>query len=250
MIKKFDTYLGLCTEVYDLSKPIPPEDAYNFYRYYVTQANGKTLEPMCGTGRFMLPLMEEGFKISGFDASEYMLDKLKNKANLKNLDLNVWQGFAENFNSTERYNLIFIPSGSFGLIIDQTAVRLTLKNFYNHLNNGGILIFEAETLRSIPTLEVWKGSKWQRDDHTTILLSTFATLEKNICAYTCKYDLVENNQIIHTEIEELKIRIYEAEELLLLLKETGFNKIKPIKAFDRSKFPDPKDEVVIYECRK
>lgn len=35
MIKKLDTYLDLCSIVYDLSKPIPPEDAYNFYRFYV-----------------------------------------------------------------------------------------------------------------------------------------------------------------------------------------------------------------------
>lgn len=38
--QKLDTYLGLCTEVYDLSKPKPPEDAYAFYRDYVLRAKG------------------------------------------------------------------------------------------------------------------------------------------------------------------------------------------------------------------
>jgi hypothetical protein len=59
-MKKLDTYLNLCTEVYDLSKPNPPENAYAFYRDYVMRANGLILEPMCGTGRFLLPLLEEG----------------------------------------------------------------------------------------------------------------------------------------------------------------------------------------------
>lgn len=31
MDKTLDNYLSLCTEVYDLSNPNPPEDAYAFY---------------------------------------------------------------------------------------------------------------------------------------------------------------------------------------------------------------------------
>lgn len=72
-MKKLDTYISLCTEVYDLSKPKPPEDAYAFYRSYVKEAKGLVLESMCGTGRFLIPLLEEGFDVQGFDASNHML---------------------------------------------------------------------------------------------------------------------------------------------------------------------------------
>lgn len=58
-----DTYLNLCTEVNDLSKPKPPKDAYNFYQSYAITAQGRILEPMYGTGRFLLPLAAEGFDI-------------------------------------------------------------------------------------------------------------------------------------------------------------------------------------------
>lgn len=54
MTKKLDTYLGLCTEVYDLTKPTPPVEAYAFYRAYVAQAAGPILEPMCGSGGLRL----------------------------------------------------------------------------------------------------------------------------------------------------------------------------------------------------
>ena len=70
MDKTLDAYLSLCTKVYGLSKPNPPEDAYAFYRDYAMKANGPILEPMCGTGRFLLPLLEEGFNVHGFDASQ------------------------------------------------------------------------------------------------------------------------------------------------------------------------------------
>ena len=78
-IKTLASYLRLCTEVYDLSKPNPPKDAYAFYRDYVIKANGPILEPMCGSGRFLLPLREEGFNVHGFDASDHMLASLHAK---------------------------------------------------------------------------------------------------------------------------------------------------------------------------
>jgi ubiquinone/menaquinone biosynthesis C-methylase UbiE len=50
------------------------------------------LEPMCGTGRFLLPLVAESFDVHGFDGSQYMLDALHRKAKAQNLKVNVWQG--------------------------------------------------------------------------------------------------------------------------------------------------------------
>lgn len=55
-MKKLEAYLSLCAEVYDLSKPKAPEDVYAFYRNYTMKANSRILEPMCGNGRFLLPL--------------------------------------------------------------------------------------------------------------------------------------------------------------------------------------------------
>lgn len=90
-----DTYLNLCTQVYDLSKPNSPEDAYAFYREYARNCKGLILEPMCGTGRFLLPLLKEGFHVHGFDASHHMLKILREKAKLTNLQPKVWYSFLE-----------------------------------------------------------------------------------------------------------------------------------------------------------
>jgi SAM-dependent methyltransferase len=243
------TYLGLCTEVYDLSKPNPPKDAYDFYRDYVMKANGSILEPMCGTGRFLLPLLEEGFNVHGFDASDHMLNALNAKAKAKNLEATIWKGFVEDLKRPEQYQLIFIPSGSFGLIIDPDAVKAALKVFYDHLTNDGILLFEGDTLNAVPVLNVWRGSAWHKSDGQMIMLSQLATMEDNICNSIGKYELVLNNSIIHTEIEELKVRIYEPHELTEIIKSCGF-KVRIIKAFEAEAEPDENDEAVVYECRK
>ena len=101
-MKKLDTYLSLCTEVYDLSKPTPPEDAYAFYRSYAIQAKGPILEPMCGTGRFLIPLLAEGFNVHGFDASDHMLEVLHTKARAQNLQATVWKDFVEDLKNLEK----------------------------------------------------------------------------------------------------------------------------------------------------
>lgn len=65
MHKESVPYRGLCTEFYELDKPNAPEDALQCYLYYAEEAQGKILEPMCGTGRFLIPLLERGLKVVG-----------------------------------------------------------------------------------------------------------------------------------------------------------------------------------------
>lgn len=252
MEKNLDSYLNLCTQFYDLIRPQPPEDAYAFYRSYVANAGGVALEPMCGSGRFLLPLLKEQFEITGFDASEHMLAALHAKAQLQHLKPDVWQGFAEDLSSTQRYNLIFIPSGSFGHLIHLDTIKKSLKLFYDHLNPEGILLFEAETSKIVPDqLGVWRGVACDKPDGNLILVNRLTTFENNVCYSIDKYELVEKGQIIQTEIERFNVRIYDDPAILMnLLKEAGFKEIKMIKAFNRTAEPDNDDSSMVYECTK
>jgi len=247
---ELNTYLTLCAQVYEISKPTAPEDALAFYKSYANEASSAILEPMCGTGRFLLPLAKDGFKIEGSDASEHMLDVLKSKAEQMSLKVDVWESVASEIPDNNIYSLIFIPSGSFGLIIESDEISKTLKSFYNHLDDGGLLVFEVETKHAVPELGVWRGSKWLRPDGKMILLSSCASMDGDICSSVAKYELIDKNQVLQTEVEEYKIKIYEPGSLLELLKSIGFRDVKTLKAFDRSNSPSDSDESVVYECRK
>lgn len=250
--KNLSTYLGLCTEVYELSKPNVTADAYQFYRSYALEAKGPILEPMCGTGRFLLPLFEEGFNIYGFDASESMLKKLHEKAATKNLKPNVWKGFIEALEQKEKYKLIFIPTGSFGLITEPRVIKETLKLIYDHLEPSGLFVFEVETTSAIgKELGIWHGSRWCLEDNKVILMSQLIKLSEEICYAIGKYELVEGNQIVQTEIEEYKIRLYNEPAFLInLLDSIGFSNLRLVKAFDRSVSPKIDDISIVFECRK
>lgn len=143
-----NSYRSLSTEYYELVRPTCPKDAYNFYIEYCKRAKKLILEPMCGTGRFLLPFIQAGFEVHGFDSSQYMLNRLSHKASAINLKPNVWLGNLENLHSHLNYDLIFIPSGSFGHIIESEKVKEALKKVYASLCKGGVFVFEVETLYS------------------------------------------------------------------------------------------------------
>lgn len=247
-----NTYLSLCTQFYDLNKPNPPRDAYALYRYYVAKAEGAVLEPMCGSGRFLLPLLEEGFKLSGFDASDSMLAALHMKAKALSLKPHIWKAFLQNMQTQENYSLIFIPSGSFGLIIDLEQAMVCLKQIYDRLDFNGVFVFEIETLQAASTQTgIWHGSVCT-DEKGQLLIGNFLDLplHDNVINTICKYELISEQQVIKTEVEQLQVRLYEPSDLIERLTTIGFREIKLIKAFDVNKNSDSEDEVVVLECIK
>jgi hypothetical protein len=74
--------------------------------------------------------------------------------------------------------------------------------------------------------------------------------QNNIRHSIARYELVDGNHIVQTEIEDFKVRLYDSDELSSMLRDVGFSVIKKLKAFDCEKSADKNDEVVIFECKK
>lgn len=76
--EKTNYYGSLCTELYEILHKEAPEDELNFYLSYAKQGM-KILEPLCGSGRFLIPFMDKQLNIFGIDLSKEMLQKLIEK---------------------------------------------------------------------------------------------------------------------------------------------------------------------------
>lgn len=54
------SYYGkLCTLMYDIDKPFLPENELSFYKKYLYSKDVEILEPMCGSGRFFIPIKKQ-----------------------------------------------------------------------------------------------------------------------------------------------------------------------------------------------
>ena len=59
-------YGRLCTKVYDITKPFASGSELDFYKQHL-QKSALILEPMCGSRRLLVPLLQEGFTVHGLD---------------------------------------------------------------------------------------------------------------------------------------------------------------------------------------
>lgn len=101
------------------------------------------LEPAVGTGRFMIPLLEKGYDLYGFDLSKPMLEIcIENfKAHQQDPHRLSQAGFAD-FKFPQTFSSIMIPSGTFLLMTDDNEIDAALNNFYQHLQSEGLLLFD------------------------------------------------------------------------------------------------------------
>src|SRR3990167_4001047 len=112
-------YETLCTEFYDADKKFAPEDEINFYKSFFTK-NDLILEPMCGSGRLLIPLLQAGYHIHGVDNSKAMLNSCKNRAAKLKLNPILYAESIETLSLPDKYNIILTPLGSFQLFYPRT----------------------------------------------------------------------------------------------------------------------------------
>ena len=251
-MNKLDTYLSLCSEYYDLDKPQASNELLAFYREYLKQSKGPVLEPMCGTGNFLLPFTKEGFDIEGYDASDAMLSILKRKAKEESLRPRFWKQMADKATKENHYNLVFIPLGSFGLLIKDEDLSKGLKSIFNTLAPGGKLVFDGETVDAFSKgTNTWQGYIREKDDGSYLMLNTLSLpIQNHIGTIICRYESICEGQIVKTEVEKFKLRFHQPETLVKKLKDAGFSDIKLTKAYKHGAKADSKDQTIIYECTK
>lgn len=138
---KQNYYGSLCTEMYEILHEQAPQDELDFYLSYAEKGK-KILEPLCGSGRFLIPFLERGFDIFGMDLSEEMLGKLKRKAP----NARVMQADIISFTAEEKFDYIFIPSGSISLFTDMSVCKGILQKMKELLAPGGKFVFAADTV--------------------------------------------------------------------------------------------------------
>lgn len=245
-----NSYKELCTEFYDIDKPNAPKEAFEFYLHYAQQAKGSILEPMCGSGRFLLPLLEHGFPIDGVDASDDMLEACRKKGRLHGLTPMLFKQLLHQLDLPQRYELVMIPAGSFCLITDPLQIQESLRRLHAHMVPGATFVLEIEQLMpQVPQDEPWGGRWVNRSDGGKIVISWLSHYNptERVSHSLHRYELIKDGRLLETEWEEFDIRFYETSEFSKLLESAGFTDVKTMKAYGNNA-PADTDESIVFEC--
>lgn len=248
MEKPQQNYYGnLCTEMYEILHEQAPQDELDFYLSYAEKEK-KILEPLCGSGRFLVPFLERGFDISGMDLSEEMLVKLKRKApNAKVIQANII-----NYTVQEKFDYIFIPSGSVSLFTDMDMCQEILRKMKELLFPSGKFVFAVDTVfdRCNEDVEYKVSvSVKTKEGYDLILKGKNHYDENSQTQYSPSiYELYNGAELLQSETMDFQTHLYRYGEMEEYLREVGFKSIEVYSDYQKKPAVDDKCEMFIYEC--
>ncbi|SUV03929.1 type 11 methyltransferase [Priestia megaterium] len=222
-----DYYGELCTMLYEVDKSAANKKELEFYLSFVKDQDMKVLEPMCGNGRMLIPFMQNGIDIEGFDISKEMLKACVEKAERISIKPNVWYQDIENFQNSKKYDLIIIPFGSFSLLADDIVTK-SLQNMKAVLKDGGkILLTIIKKKSEIEELVDWTETNRVSFNKEIIVVYKKSVYDKRTSSLNTKirYELLQGNQTQKVEIMDFPLRLYSSEEFESILYSNGFNNL-------------------------
>jgi SAM-dependent methyltransferase len=218
-------YGEMCAEVYVLDKPPGALGDIDYYREALGRLDGPFLEAACGSGRLMIPMLEAGFDVHGFDHSEQMLAQCRRAADQRGLTLKVQRTTYEDFSFDEPFGAIISPVGSFTLVNDYDAALAALRRFRQHLRPGGRLFVDIMPL-SYLTARPLEGVRSWTTPTGDLLRIVSNVVELDLLAQRRvnqdRYERWRGGRLIEQELEILAVRCWALKEFELTLKEAGF----------------------------
>lgn len=240
-------YGSLCTEMYELLHENAPREELDFYLSYAEKGQ-KILEPMCGSGRFFAPFAERGYDISGVDLSGEMLEQLKRKvpgAKAAQADLT-------EYDPGEKFDYIFIPSGSISLLTDLDVCKKALRRLKELLAEGGRLVFAVEALgcRCPDDEEYQISASVKTREGLDLLLRTRNYYEEQSQTQFSPgiYELYRSGELLRQEHMDFQTHLYRFGEMEALLREAGFSSVVTYASFQKEIAADDRCEMFLLEC--
>jgi SAM-dependent methyltransferase len=242
---RVNRYGPLAAEIYDIDKPDFSLPDTRFHLERLAAVDGPILEPACGTGRTLAPLLDAGHDATGFDASPDMLERCCAKCAARGHDANLSQQAFEDFRYAEPFAAVVIPVGTFTLIDDVQVAMAVLRRLRDHLRPGGLLLIDLPSLAAMAdTSDDRRSWTAENGDLLTLHGQRVATdwVSQRLQGL-CRYERWRDNALVDAQLEPMSQRAWGMAEMRLALTVCGFGDVtvvgdhdrrRPVRAGDRS----------------
>lgn len=245
-------YGSIAAEIYDLDKPFGALPDTRFHLERFKGFEGPILEPACGSGRTLIPLLEAGCEVAGFDPSPEMLDQCRVRCATRGFAPDLSLQRFEDFQYDRRFTAIVVPVGSFTLIDRfETAVDV-LRRFHQHLAPGGVVVLDIQTLSFLAATGEDRR-QWTAENGDLLTLEAVRARTDWMgqrAENLLRYERWRDNRLINSQLEPMAQRYWGLDEFALALASVGFSDIQMIGGYDRGRPVRANDRVVTYEARR
>lgn len=189
------------------------------------------LELGCGTGNITLELLKMGYEVVGVDISEEMLEIAREKtADFGEKAILITQDITDMDFDVYEIDCVMACNDTFNYIVEKEELASLLDYLYPRMKKGGQLVFDISSRYKLEhilgnnvfgeSFEDW-AYLWENfyDEQEQLI-----TMEINI--------FTQENELYHRDIETHYQRAYTEEEIIDLLKKTGFREIKTYGDFE------------------
>lgn len=234
--------------MYEILHREAPNDELAFYLSYAKKEMS-IFEPLCGSGRFLVPFLKKGYKISGMDLSKEMLSKLREKVP----DAKVFQEDILKFDLNDKFDYIFISSGSVSLFTDIELCKKILQKMKALLNKDGVFVFAVDTVfnRCFDDNDYKTSiSVKTKEGFNLVLNSKNYYDEPNQTKFSPSiYELYNGTHLLQSEHMDFQTHLYKFGEMEEYLNEVGFTSIKTYDTFAKDIAVNDECEMFLFECR-
>jgi SAM-dependent methyltransferase len=140
----YDTFIA---DLYDYSPVVTGRvQDISFYRNAAREFGDPVLELGCGTGRVTIALALAGYRVTGLDVSERMLERCKDKRAVLPAEarerVHLVRGDMTRFDLGERFRLVIVPFRPFQHLLEVRQQLDCLASVRKHLAPGGRLVLD------------------------------------------------------------------------------------------------------------
>lgn len=224
-------YGPLSARFYDADKPPAGAAECDWYAARLPRAAGPVLEPMCGSGRLLVPLAGRGLNVHGVDASAAMLSACEARLATHGLKAALFRQDVAQLNVPFRYAAAFVAAGSFQLLADPAAAGATLARIRAHLVDPGLVLFHlfvpAEAARppGAPRVEL-RAVTLDDGDKISLRSESEFDVDARLLRVANRYTQRRGAQRIAEESETLVLTWYPRDEFVALVEGAGFRAVE------------------------
>jgi SAM-dependent methyltransferase len=244
-------YGTLATEVYELDKPIGHSFGdVEYYSQLLAGVRGTILEPACGTGRILIPLVEAGWAVEGIDTSREMLAICRQHCADRGLAPVLREADMTTFTRPDGYAAVIIPTGSIALLDGRDPTARALACWHASLASAGRLLVDVSPPGLVTGAEPMR--RWRQGPVTWTLQTMQVEFDAaaNQTTRWLRYDKWRDGGLIGSELQPFRLQHWSIPEFGSLLSEAGFADVAVTADYQPGRDPGPGSDIWTFQATR
>ena len=234
------------------------DDDLAIIQQFAARCGSPILELGCGTGRLLVPLAQQGYRLTGVDASKAMLDHARQKLITADLEEHVTlvEQDLRQLELDEKFQFAFAAVNSFLHLETRADQEEVLARIHRHLVPSGLVILDlfnpdpGRLLDARGQVVLEKVMNDPRTGHRLMkLYSSRADLEEQMVHTTVFVDEVDGEGQVRRTLFPFSLRYLYRNELELLLRQAGFEVEALYGSYELDEFGSDSDKLIVVARR-